>query len=148
MLKSTQVELGNVIVAKNYRGEVVTRRLVGGTYGSVTKWFLIDADTSELKSRKRDTAEEVLEGFEILGISAVKVKEEGTLTKDISEVKVGDLFYVVIDGELTARELVGGYAYDTDIYFAIDPHTGKRCSRTRETVEEVLDGYEIEFALV
>lgn len=147
MLKSTQVELGNVIVAKNYRGEVVTRRLVGGTYGTVTKWFLIDADTSELKSRKRDTAEEVLEGFEILGISSVKIKEAGELSKNVSEYELGDFFYVVLNGELTAREVVGGHAYDTDIYFAIDPHTGKRCSRTKETLEEVLESYEIEFIL-
>lgn len=147
MLKSTQVELGNVIVAKNYRGEVVTRRLVGGTYGSVTKWFLIDAYTSELKSRKRDTAEEVLEGFEILGISGVKTKEEGALVRNIGDYKLGDLFFIIKDGELTARQVVGGHAYDDDVYFAIDPHTGKRCSRTRETLDEVLESYEVEFIL-
>lgn len=144
LLNAGQVELGNVILAKNYKGEDVVRRLVGGTYGSVTKFFLIDADTLELKSRKRDTKEEVLDGFDIYAISAVNTEVEGTVKKDY---ELGDTFYANVDGSLVARKVVGGHAYGEDIFFAIDDATGKRCSRTKTTVEEVLEGYEIELII-
>lgn len=147
MIKTTQIELGNVIYGKNYRGEDVTRRLVGGVYGTVEKWFLIDPATYELKSRVRENKEEVLEGFEIEAVSDSKFVESGEVVKNIEEYVLGDLFYSIIDGSLTARQVVGGCAYDNTVYFAIDPHTGKRCSRTKETVEEVLEGYDVEFII-
>ena len=147
LLNVNQVELGNVFAGINYRGEEVLRRLVGGTYGSVTKWFLIDAKTFELKSRVQKTKEEVLEGFEIEAVSSVEFVEAGHIVKDIKECELGDVFYVYLNGELTPRQVVGGHAYGEDVYFAIDPNTGKRCSRTKETMEEVLDSYEIEFLL-
>lgn len=147
MLKSTQVELGNVFYGKNYREENVIRRLVGGVYGTCEKWFLVDPETHELKSRVRETKEEVLDGFEIEAISDAIYVEHGEVVKNIEEYVLGDLFYSILDGELTARQVVGGTAYDNTVYFAIDPHTGKRCSRTRESVEEILNGYDIEFII-
>lgn len=147
LLNGNQVELGNVIVAENYRGEVVERRLVGGIYGTCEKWFLIDARTMELKSRTRETKEEVLEGFNIKGVFSTDVKEQGEVCRDLDNYELGDLFFIVKDGELTARMVVGGTAYDDTVYFAIDPHTGKRVSRTKASIEEVLDCYDIEFIL-
>lgn len=144
LLNGTQVELGNVIIAQNYRGEEVARRLVGGTYGTVTKFFLIDVDTNELKSRKQDTKEAVLEGFRITSVHAYG-NEIGGVEKETYE--LGDIFYIMTEDGLVARQVVGGHAYDADIYFAIDPKTGERKSRTRETMEEVLDSYEIELIL-
>lgn len=147
MLKSTQIELGNVFYGKNYREENVQRRLVGGVYGTNEKWFLVDPVTFELKSRVRESKEEVLEGFEIEAVSDAIFVERGELVKDIKEYVLGDLFYAIVDGEITARQVVGGTAYDNTVYFAIDPHTGKRCSRTKESVEEVLNGYNVELIL-
>ena len=147
MLKSSQVELGNVIYGVNYRGESVKRRLVGGIYGTVEKWFLIDADTFELKSRTRETKEEVLEGFEIEGITSVEFIPQGMINTNVDEYEFGDLIYVRLDDELVPRLIVGGVAYGEEIYFAIDPLTGKRCSRTRGTMEEVLESYIVEFIL-
>lgn len=148
LLNAGQVELGNVILAENYRGERVSRRLVGGTYGTVTKYFLIDEETFELKSRKRDTIEEVLDGFKIVGIIASGKVVEGT-KKDNYE--LGDLFLAIVDGKLVTRQIVGGQAYSHEgqepIYFAIDVETGKRCSRTRTSIEEVLKHYEVEMIL-
>ena len=147
MLNINQVELGNVIFAKNFKGERVERRLVGGAYGECVKWFLVDAETMELKSHTRETKEEVLEGFEIQAIVSYDLQEKGTVCKDINEYELGDLFYIIREGELTARMVVGGTAYDDTVYFAIDPHTGKRVSRTKTSIEEVLDCYDIEFIL-
>lgn len=144
LLNGTQVELGNIFVGENYRGERVARQLVGGTYGTVTKFFLIDADTNELKSRKCDTKEAVLEGFKIEAIHAVN-QNVGGVEKE--EYQLGDIFYIMTEEGLVARQVVGGHAYDTDIYFAIDPKTGERKSRTKETMEEVLESYEIELIL-
>lgn len=147
MLKLNQVELGNVFYGVNYRGENVKRRLVGGTYGTVEKWFLIDADTFELKSRVRETKEEVLEGFEIEAISSTDFVPRGMVSTNVEEFEFGDIFYARIDEELVPRLIVGGLAYGEEIYFTIDPSTGKRCSRTRESIEEVLEHYEVEFIL-
>lgn len=140
-LNANQVELGNVFVGLNYRGEEVVRRLVGGTYGTVTKYFLID-ESGNLKSRKRDTVEEVLEGFKIRTITADEGDKIRGEEKTIEEAKVGDFFIAVSEnGSIVKRQLVGGHAYGVDIYFSIDEN-GKRCSRTRETVQDVLNNYE------
>lgn len=149
MLKSSQVELGNVILGTNYRGEEVARYLVGGTYGTVEKWFLLDADTLELKSRARATKEEVLEGFEIGAIVDREFVENGEFTTefDIEEIEVGSLFYAIVDEKLVPRVMVGGLAYGKEIYFTIDPKTGKRCSRTRESIEEVLEHYNVQMLI-
>lgn len=147
MLNLNQVELGNVFFGVNYRGERVERRLVGGVYGTCEKWFLVDAETMELKSRTRETKEEVLEGFEIQAIVSYDIKEKGEICKNLEEYELGDLFFILKDGELTARMVVGGTAYDDTVYFAIDPHTGKRVSRTKTSIEEVLEAYDIEFIL-
>lgn len=142
LLNAGQVQLGNIIFANNYKGEEVVRRVVGGAYGDVTKFFLI-AENGKLKSRKRDTLEEVLENFEITAIVAPQLNGAviGGVSLDLEDAAVGSMLLVEINGEIVYRQLVGGYAYGEDIYFTIDPVTGKRTSRTQQSVSEVLEGY-------
>lgn len=142
LLNAGQVQLGNVIFADNYRGEEVIRRVVGGAYGTVTKFFLTD-EAGNLKSRKRDTIEEVLEGFKIKSISATTEMNNphGEVSLDIEDVNVGDLLIIDLDGEKAFRFIVGGHSYGEDIYFTVDINTGKRTSRTNTSIEAVLEGY-------
>lgn len=149
-LQTSQIALGNIFIGTNYRGEEVTRRLVGGTYGTVTKYFLIDLE-GNLKSRKRDTIEEVLDGFDIKGVKVVNDYDSyaGVTTLDTSDVEVLDLIIVKNeDRDKLVRQIVGGTAYGETIYFAIDLNTGKRVSRTRETIQDVLNGYEEVIAVI
>lgn len=148
-LQTTQVALGNVFTGFNYRGEEIARRLVGGAYGTVTKYFLVDCD-GNLKSRVRETIEEVLDGFEIESVQAFTNCDSygGEVSLEIDDIEVGDLAIVEVDGSAYVRQLVGGVAYDKETYFMIDFNTGERKSRTRETIEEVLNGYDKVVAII
>lgn len=154
-LLAGQVRLGNVFLAENNRGELVQRRLVGGQFGSVTKYFTIDEE-SKLKSNARGTIEEVLEGYEIKSIASYGLDISGMTIvqkEDIEDlvIKRGLVLGVLIEGELVYRELVGGKQFDTTAWFAIDPATGERKSKTTyENSREVLESYEdnLQFVLV
>lgn len=149
-----QVRLGNVFLAENHKGEVVQRRVVGGLFGAVEKYFTIDLN-GKLKSNARATIEEVLEDYEIKAVSVCGLNTDDAtmyLPNDFDKVKIkrGIILGVLLDGELVYRELVGGKQFDTTAWFAIDPETGLRKSKTTyENTQEVMESYgdKIQFIL-
>lgn len=149
MLKASQVELGNIIVAENHKGDVVSRRLVGGKFGSVTKYFMIDIE-GNLKSNARATIEEVLDGYAIELIANEDFSASGRTYIDANDLdeleftfRKGDILVAYVDDELVYRQIVGGKQFDTKAWFTIDPATGKRTSKTTyNNLDEVVEAYE------
>lgn len=141
-----QVRLGNLFLAENHKGEVVQRRVVGGLFGTVEKYFTVDME-GKLKSNARETIEEVLEDYEIKAVSVSEFDTEDLrifLPNDFDKVKIrrGIVVGVLLDGQLVYRQIVGGKQFDTTAWFAIDPETGVRKSKTTyNDSQEVLDSY-------
>lgn len=141
-----QVRLGNLFLAENHKGEVVQRRVVGGLFGTVEKYFTVDME-GKLKSNARETIEEVLEDYEIKAVSVSEFDTEDLrmfLPNDFDKVKIkrGIIVGVLLDGQLVYRQIVGGKQFDTTAWFAIDPATGVRKSKTTyNDSQEVLDSY-------
>lgn len=141
-----QVRLGNLFLAENHKGEVVQRRVVGGLFGTVEKYFTVDME-GKLKSNARETIEEVLEDYEIKAVSVSEFDTEDLrmfLPNDFDKVKIkrGIIVGVLLDGQLVYRQIVGGKQFDTTAWFAIDPETGVRKSKTTyNDSQEVLDSY-------
>lgn len=150
LLCADQVRLGNVFLAENHKGELVTRRLVGGTFGTVTKYFTLD-ENEHLKSNARETIEEVLDGYDILAVSTAKfdIKKCVPVTpEEVEKFKRGDVLLVEVDGDLVYRQIVGGKQFDTTAWFTIDPFTGERKSKTTyENSDEVAESYDIKLVL-
>lgn len=151
MIKSTQVALGNVIIAKNHRGELVERRLVGGKFGSVTKYFTLDRN-GNLKSNARKTIEEVLEGYEIMTIHDAEFDVNGKRffeLEAIEKFRKGMILQVIVDGDIEYRALVGGKQFDTKAWFTINPETGERTSKTTyNNLDELVSAYDVVGVLV
>lgn len=141
-----QVRLGNLFLAENHKGEVVQRRVVGGLFGTVEKYFTVDME-GKLKSNARETIEEVLEDYEIKAVSVSEFDTEDLrmfLPNDFDKVKIkrGIIVGILLDGQLVYRQIVGGKQFDTTAWFAIDPETGVRKSKTTyNDSQEVLDSY-------
>lgn len=141
-----QVRLGNLFLAENHKGEVVQRRVVGGLFGTVEKYFTVDME-GKLKSNARETIEEVLEDYEIKAVSVSEFDTEDLrmfLPNDFDKVKIkrGIIVGVLLGGQLVYRQIVGGKQFDTTAWFAIDPETGVRKSKTTyNDSQEVLDSY-------
>lgn len=141
-----QVRLGNLFLAENHKGEMVERRVVGGLFGTVEKYFTIDTK-GKLKSNARDTIEEVLEDYEIKAVSVAQFETEDSkmfLPNDFDKITIkrGMVLGVLLDGQLVYRQIVGGKQFDTTAWFAIDPETGVRKSKTTyNDSQEVLDSY-------
>ena len=150
LLSTSQVQLGNVFLATNCKGEEVMRRLVGGTFGTVTKYFTLDMQ-GKLKSNARETIEEVLDGYEIKALSVYDFVVSNYTAIDPEEIenfKRGDILVCTVNGETVYRELVGGKQFDTTAWFAIDPVTGERKSKTTYTdSNEVAEQYDITLVL-
>lgn len=150
-----QVRLGNLFLAENHKGEMVERRVVGGLFGTVEKYFTVDTK-GNLKSNARDTIEEVLEDYEIKAVSVAKFETEDSkmfLPNDFDKITIkrGMVLGVLLDGQLVYRQIVGGKQFDTTAWFAIDPETGVRKSKTTyNNSQEVLDSYgdKVQFILV
>ena len=150
LLTASQVKLGNVFLATNCKGEEVIRRVVGGTFGTVTKYFTLDTQ-DKLKSNARETIEEVLEGYEIKAVSVQNFVVSNYTAIDPEEIenfKRGDVLVCTVNGETVYRELVGGKQFDTTAWFAIDPVTGERKSKTTYAdSNEVAEQYDIALVL-
>lgn len=149
-LTANQVQVGNVFMAINHKGEMVERRLVGGTFGTVTKYFTLDAE-NKLKSNARGTIEEVLDGYGIKSIEPYDFCITGRTAyapEDIDCFRRGDVILVNVDGETVYRQLSGGKQFETTAWFAIDPITGERKSKTTyENSDDVANAYDIKLVL-
>lgn len=149
-LLATQVQLGNVFTAINHKGEIVSRRLVGGKFGSVTKYFTLDQD-NKLKSNAKSTIEEVLDGYAIKAVGIYEFSVTGLTAYDLEDIenfRRGDILVVNIDGATEYRQLSGGKQFDTTAWFSIDPVTGARTSKTTYAdSNEVAENYDIKMVL-
>lgn len=138
MLNSNQVQLGNVI--KTQEG---TFRVIGGAYGSVESYYLLDVDALKW-SRKANSIDELLESIEIISVHGV-VAMDYTITLNEDEPEVGAFFVALVfdedgEAEMELRQIIG--SVDEDKFFAIDPVTGARKTRTKDSIEEVIDAYD------
>lgn len=143
ILNANQVKLGNIVSLD--AGEF---RIIGGAYGSVTKYYLVNTSTNEF-SKKADSIEELLGDEEVLVISGV-AQTRATFNLTESEPEVGSLFVAMIGYDegvpsMELRQVIG--SENGDKFFAIDPVTGARKTKTKSSMRDVFNAYDEVLAL-
>lgn len=133
MLNASQVKLGNEIMT----GEKELFRVIGGAYGTVENYYLLNDNNMFVK--KADTIEELLDGVEVFAIGEIVNSYKTNLDAE-DDANIGDLFVALTDNGLEARVIVG--SADGSKFFAIDPITGLRKSRTKNSIEELMASYD------
>lgn len=138
MLNASQVNLGNVVMLSD--GEKL--RVVGGVYGTSEYYCLINED--KLVVEKAETLEELLEDKEIVLIAKASARVENMDFEADREIEEGTLFMALVAGQLEVREIIG-YEDDEEKFFAIDPRTGERKTRTKKSAMDVVLAYDVTY---
>jgi hypothetical protein len=147
ILKKVETLAKEINVGDVFTTQHGARQLIGGKSYGETKFVTIDLKTGSLKSRIRDTKEEVLAGYKVEEVSDIKpnvfVVDAEVIGQDF-ELEVGDVFLGVDKNNNTfVRKIAGGKSYGVTKFFTFDPLTGERKSKFRDSIAEVLEGYKV-----
>lgn len=97
-----------------------------------------------LKSRVRENLKDLLDGYKIENVQPVSYEFFlGTAENDLDNIKVGDAILVESKEGNVYRIVCGGHSYGVDKYFTVDPETFIIKSNMYDSLEDLLERYNI-----